>query len=133
MAWRLAFDLWQREALNTDVYLPTPSRPESAMAAGIAAFCRDLAAYHRLDLPEPSCWDQLEQRGWQRLAEVRNLELVRGLFRRPLEMWLLLDRTLFMQESDYRVEVGTFCPPTLTPRNILLIAEKSSAQPITSL
>jgi len=133
MAWRLAFDLWQRETRKVDAYLPTPPRPESAMASGVAPFCRDLAAYHQLDLAEPVNWEQLEQRGWERLAQVRNLELVRGLFRRPLEIWLLLDRALYMQEAGYRVEIGLFCPAALTPRNILLIAEKGSAQPITSL
>ncbi|WP_339848013.1 methyltransferase [uncultured Halopseudomonas sp.] len=133
MAWRLAFDLWQREAQGSDHYLPTPSRPESAMSQGIAAFCRELASYHNLHLPEPASWPELEQRGWQRLAEVRNLELVRGLFRRPLEMWLLLDRALFMQEAGYRVEIGLFCPAELTPRNFLLIAELPCAQAITRL
>ena len=38
--------------------------------------------------------------GWQRLAEVRNLELVRGLFRRPLELWLLLDRARSYNENQ---------------------------------
>lgn len=133
MAWRLAFDLWQREARKSDQYLPTPSRPESATNDGIASFCRELASYHQLDLPEPGSWPEMERRGWQRLAEVRNLELVRGLFRRPLEMWLLLDRALFMQEAGYRVEIGLFCPPELTPRNFLLIAERPCAQVITSL
>ncbi|WP_373187276.1 methyltransferase [Halopseudomonas sp.] len=133
MAWRLAFDLWQRETRNHDVYLPTPSRPESAMTNGIAVFCRELAGHHGLDLLEPASWADLEKRGWQRLAEVRNLELLRGLFRRPLEMWLLLDRALFMQEAGYQVEIGLFCPSELTPRNFLLIAEKRSALLITSL
>lgn len=124
MAWRLAFDLWQREARSVDSYLPTPSRPESALLQGFAAFCRDLAHHHQLQLPEPADWQQLEQRGWQRLAEVRNLELLRGLFRRPLEIWLLLDRALFMQEAGYSVQLGQFCPTSLSPRNLLLIAEQ---------
>jgi len=66
----------------------------------------------------------LEAHGWQRLAEVRNLELVRGLFRRPLELWLVLDRALFLSEPRYRVEVGSFCDPALTPRNLMVLAER---------
>ena len=128
MAWRLAFDLWQRETRGIDQYLPTPSRPESALQGGIAPFCRDLAAHHGLQLPEPANWEQLEQRGWQRLAQVRNLELLAGLFRRPLEIWLLLDRALFLQESGYRVRLGRFCEYQLTPRNLLLTAEKIRPQ-----
>jgi hypothetical protein len=125
MAWRLAFDLWQREARGVDAYLPTPSRPESALAQGIAGFCRSLAEHHGLALPEPDSWTALEQRGWARLAEVRNLELVPALFRRPLEVWLLLDRALFLQEQGYRVQLGQFCPQTLTPRNFMLIGSRN--------
>ena len=73
--------------------------------------------------PGDEDWPALEHTGWQRLAEVRNLELVRGLFRRPLELWLLLDRALLLEEQGYRVRLGTFCPSQLTPRNLLLLAE----------
>ncbi|MFN3580393.1 MAG: methyltransferase [Pseudomonas sp.] len=124
MAWRLAFDLWRREATGSDSYLPTPSRPESALNQGMPAFCRELASYHGLTLPEPADWQELEASGWQRLAQVRNLELVRGLFRRPLEVWLLLDRALFLQEVGYSVELGQFCPVDVSPRNLLLLAER---------
>ena len=133
MAWRLAFDIWQRQARGVDSYLPTPPRPESALNLGIAAFCRDLAAHHQLKLPEPASWAELEQQGWQRLAQVRNLELLRGLFRRPLEVWLLLDRALFLQEQGYQVQLGQFCEPGLTPRNLLLLAEKPSPQAMPTL
>lgn len=79
-------------------------------------------------LPAPSSedWQALEHQGWQRLAEVRNLELLRGLFRRPLELWLLLDRALLLEEQGYHVRIGSFCPSELTPRNLLLLAERPS-------
>ena len=99
----------------------------------MAHFCSDLAAHHGLQLPEPASWEQLEQQGWQRLAQVRNLELLPGLFRRPLEVWLLLDRVLFMQEAGYRVRLGQFCPTQLTPRNLLILAEKPNPQPAPTL
>ncbi|MNF11686.1 hypothetical protein D3C80_2129510 [compost metagenome] len=55
---------------------------------------------------------------------MRNLELPRSLFRRPLELWLLLDRALFLEEQGYQVMLGSFCQAQLTPRNILLLAER---------
>ena len=67
---------------------------------------------------------QCEKQFRQSLAQVRNLELVRGLFRRPLELWLLLDRALFLEEQGYQVRLGTFCAHELTPRNLLLLAER---------
>jgi len=123
MAWRLAFDLLQRALRGEDSYLPTPSLPSAWLKKGFEQYCRDLATLKGLPSPQNEAWSQLEQRGWQRLAEVRNLELLRGLFRRPLELWLLLDRALLLAENGYVVRLGTFCPPELTPRNLLLIAE----------
>ena len=124
MAWRLGFDLWQREARGVNEYLPTPSKPLGGTAQGFTEFCRSLAAHHQLQLIDPASWSQLEGRSWQRLAQVRNLELLRGLFRRPLEIWLLLDRALYLQEAGYQVQLGEFCATSLTPRNLLLLAEK---------
>ncbi|WP_407293631.1 methyltransferase [Stutzerimonas zhaodongensis] len=123
MAWRLGFDLLQRDLPGTDAYLPTPSLPSSWLKKSFERYCRDLAALKQLPEPPSRDWRLLEQRGWQRLAEVRNLELVRGLFRRPLELWLLLDRALALAENGYSVRLGTFCPSELTPRNLMLLAE----------
>jgi hypothetical protein len=47
------------------------------------------------------------------------------LFRRPLELWLNLDRALFLAEQGYFVRLGTFCDTSLTPRNLLLLAERA--------
>ncbi|MBO3276255.1 methyltransferase [Pseudomonas schmalbachii] len=124
MARRLAFDLLQRELRGEDSYLPVPSVPPGWLEKSFADYCHDLAALKDLPTPAVRDWQALEERGWQRLAVVRNLELVRGLFRRPIELWLLLDRALFLHEQGYRVRLGLFCPPQLTPRNLLLLAER---------
>ncbi|AHL77410.1 SAM-dependent methyltransferase [Stutzerimonas stutzeri] len=123
MAWRLGFDLLQREFRGEDAYLPTPSLPATWLKKSFERYCRDLAALKELPEPPAPDWTALERCGWQRLAEVRNLELLRGLFRRPLELWLLLDRALLLAENGYAVRLGTFCPAELTPRNLMLIAE----------
>ena len=128
MAWRLACDLWQRETRGIDAYLPTPSKPPGPAPDTLQQFCQAVAQHHQLALPAPPCWDALEQRGWQRLAEVRNLELVAGLFRRPLELWLVIERALYLQEAGYSVSLGEFCDTELTPRNLLLLATASPDQ-----
>ncbi|QLL13841.1 methyltransferase [Pseudomonas chlororaphis] len=124
MARRLAFDLLQRRLRGVDEYLPTPSLPASWLDKPFADYCRDLAALKHLSTVGSRDWPALEAAGWQRLAQVRNLELLRGLFRRPLELWLVLDRALFLQEQGYRVQLGLFCPAPLTPRNLMLLAER---------
>ncbi len=125
MARRLAFDCLQRDIRGLDEYLPTPSLASAWLNKPFAEFCIDLAKLK--DIAPPSAttdWDKLEAKGWQLLAQVRNLELLRGLFRRPLEVWLLLDRALYLCERGYAVQLGTFCSRELTPRNLMLVAER---------
>lgn len=127
MARRLGFDLLQRQLRGIDSYLPTPSLPVAWLAKPYANYCLELAALKNLPAPGPQDWTALEAAGRQRLREVRNLELVRNLFRRPLEMWLVLDRALYLQERGYHVQLGTFCAASLTPRNLLLIARQKAS------
>ena len=124
MARRLSFDLLQRQLRDVDQYLNTPSLPAAWLDKSCADYCRDLAALKNLPEPGEQNWYALEAAGWQRLAEVRNLELLSGLFRRPLELWLVLDRASYLEEQGFNVRVGHFCPGNLTPRNLLLIAER---------
>ncbi|WP_434154167.1 methyltransferase [Pseudomonas sp. JZ134] len=124
MARRLGFDLLQREIRGADEYLPTPPLATHWLQCTFRDYCLELATLKGLPpIPERN-WEALEAAGWKRLAAVRNLELVRGLFRRPLELWLLLDRALFLEEQGYGVRLGSFCDPSLTPRNLMLLAEK---------
>jgi hypothetical protein len=124
MARRLAFDQLQRELRGSEQYLPTPPLPVAWLNKSFATYCQELAALKGLPEPSNRDWAALEAHGWQRLAQVRNLELVRALFRRPLELWLLLDRALFLEAEGYQVRLGTFCAPQLSPRNLLLLAER---------
>ena len=124
MARRLGFDVWQRQRRQCDEYLSTPSLPGTWLNKPFAEYCADLATLKNLSTSGDEDWPALEAAGWERLAQVRNLELVRGLFRRPLELWLVLDRALFMVENGYDVEVGEFCDSHLTPRNLMLIAQR---------
>ena len=126
MARRLAFDSLQRQLRGSNDYLPTPSLPAAWLDKDLADYCKDLAALKGLPAPQASLdWSALQTHGWQRLAQVRNLELLRALFRRPLELWLLLDRALYLQEQGFAVRLGSFCPSHITPRNLLLLAERA--------
>lgn len=124
-AWRLGFDRLQRDLRGVDAYLPTPSRPARVLAAGFEAFCSDLAAHHGLALPPRMDLARYETAGQQRLARVRRLELLRHAFRRPLEVLLVADRALFLAEQGYDVRIVRFCPRTLTPRNLAILATRA--------
>jgi hypothetical protein len=125
MARRLGFDLLQRHLRGRDEYLPTPSLPVGWLTARFADYCQHLAQLKGIEIGSGQDWAAWEARGWQRLAQVRNLERMRNLFRRPLELWLVLDRALYLREQGYQVRVGTFCDRTLTPRNLMILAERA--------
>ena len=120
--WRLGFDLLQRQLRGVDEYWPVPSLPGKLASTDFETFCRAAAERKGLALPAQVDWQHFEREGRARFHEVSALDLVRLLFRRPLEVWLVLDYALYLQEHGYRVELGTFCERRLTPRNILLHA-----------
>jgi len=129
-AWRLAFDLLQRELRGCARYQPLPPVPKALLRDDFPAFCRWAAGVRARDasLPGDAALARRERAGWCELARVRRLELVRQAFRRALELWLVLDRALSLAEAGFDVEVTTFCERTLTPRNLLIDACRGQAR-----
>jgi len=123
--WRLGFDALQREWRGVDEYLPTPPLPPSVLREGFAAFCARLAQHAGIAVPGRVDYAAAERLGAARQREVAALDLVRLLFRRPLEVWLVLDRALYLRESGYAVAVSRFCERDLTPRNLLIHARRT--------
>lgn len=122
VVWRLGFDCLQRQVRGVDAYLPVPNMQKSLLTGSFESFCRWAAERKGIALPAGLDYDGLLARGEARYGDVARMELVRHLFRRPLEIWLGLDRALFLQEQGYRVELGEFCAKPMTPRNLLIRA-----------
>ena len=123
-AWRLGFDCLQRELRSIDEYLNTPSLPQSVLADGFEAVCRRLAEHKQLAIPAGIDWPHYQRLGEQRLQRAQKLQVVRHGFRRAIELWLVLDLALYLEQLGYVVELQQFCDRQLTPRNILLRAER---------
>ncbi len=123
-AWKLAFLEWRAER---GVARDKTFKPVAAawMADGFAAWIERLAARQGFASDEAD-WPAWEAAGWRRLGEVRRLELARLAFRRPLEIWLALDRALYLARHGYRVRLAEFCGRELTPRNILISARRGN-------
>ena len=124
LSWRLGFDLLQRETRGIDRYLNCPTIPQSRLSGTFAEFCHWMAEQKQLNLPVAIDFEQFQQRGQQRVQTIEQIELVQQLFRRPLELWLVLDRMLFLQQHGYQVSLQQFCSRQLTPRNLLIQARK---------
>lgn len=118
--WRLGFDALQRDISGRDHYLTVPAVQKSILNRDFEHFCRWAAARREVSLPPQIDFARFEQIGESRRRQVMRIELVRHLFRRPLELWLVLDRALFLSEHGYALRIGEFCEKGLTPRNILI-------------
>lgn len=120
MVFRLGLDSMLTEELNHQGYMPIPSIKKSELSNGFAYLCRWAAKKKQFMLSDQIDFDYWEKKGLERFWLMERLSLIQQLFRRPLEVWLALDKGLFLQQQGYQVQVGEFCPRAVTPRNILI-------------
>ncbi|NOH96738.1 methyltransferase [Vibrio sp. 99-70-13A1] len=124
----MTFRLGLCQLLKTEVgikqYIPIPSIKKSQLAEGFKAFCQWAAAEKEITLPTHINFGHYQQLGEALFWEMEKLSLVQQVFRRPLELWLALDRGMYLQEQGYQVSISQFCNKTVTPRNILIHARK---------
>lgn len=122
MAWKLGF-LALRDDLAPELAGRTfKAVPGSWLALDFPDFCLRLAAREGVVPPPGLDLAAYAAQGWRRQREVARLGLVRLAFRRALEVWLVLDRALYLRRAGYQVRVAQFCPRSTTPRNLLISA-----------
>lgn len=124
--YRLAFEALRRELQpQHPFYRPVPSVPGRLLSAGFEAFCAHAAAHLGLALPKTLDAEHWLARGAEADDRSRRLELARAPFRRLLELRMVLDRALTLVEAGYATGVGKFCERALTPRNLMIVAERT--------
>ncbi len=125
---RSMVDELQREALGEDRYFGFPSVPRTVFDQPVVDAVRAVRADHPIRLPEG--WERrpLEEEAAALVRRIRALALYRGLARRPLELWTVLDRAQGLVERGWQVEVGTFCAPTDSPRNLVVVGRRDRAR-----
>jgi len=124
MAWKLGFQQLRKMLTGSAEYVPTRPIDKRWLGLTFASFCHRLAERQALELPRETEWERIELSGWQRHHEVMRLSLARHAFRRPLELWLVLDLVNRLATNGYEVRLGTFCDVELTPRNVLISARR---------
>ncbi|OMH38406.1 hypothetical protein BGP75_08780 [Motiliproteus sp. MSK22-1] len=122
VSWRLGFDLLQRNLRNCNQYLNTPSLPKHLLKGCFRDYCHWIGEKKALEIPDNTDFSYYQQAGYDRYPLIRKIERVRHLYRRPLELWLVLDRALYLQQQGYQVSISEFCQRHLTPRNVLIEA-----------
>ena len=120
VAWRLGLDLLVRKGMPADRYRTQGALPRRYFDLPFGEFCRRVGRECSFELPGRWSEHFAEKRGRERARQVRGFGLFRSIFRRPLELWITLERALFIQERGRAARVGVFCPPSVTPRNLLI-------------
>lgn len=120
--WRLGFDALRKSLTSEQNYVSVPSVNKAIFSDSFKAFCAWAAEKKALDIPQGIDYEYFLRRGKMRKKVTERIELVRHVFRRAIEVWLVLDRALYLQQQGYQVSVQTFCEKQLTPRNILIQA-----------
>ncbi|MDF1692390.1 MAG: methyltransferase [Zhongshania sp.] len=104
---------------------PLPSLPQHWSKRSFGEFAQALLDKKNINITLPTELANAEQAGWQQLHRAEAIDLVRMAFRRALELRCVLDSLLFLQENGYQCTLSEFCSPTLSPRNLLIQAQKS--------
>lgn len=99
------------------------SGPESWFSASFEAFCERIAAREGHDLPAFDT-EELLAKARAEVLLARAMGMVRAPFRRPIELWLNLDRARCLEEQGWTVEIGRFCSESTSPRDILIAATR---------
>ncbi|MFP8965362.1 methyltransferase [Pokkaliibacter sp. CJK22405] len=120
--WRLAADLCRQALTGDDAYKPSPSLSYGQLPEHFKDYLRQQAKWHGFTVPDGVDDELWLQQARERFLHIRQEELVRHLFRRPLEIFLIADRALVLSEAGMKVDIEVFCPRELSPRNVLITA-----------
>lgn len=124
--YRLAFDEFCKATRNTQDYTPTPALAQSWSKTPVDQLMKHLAGLKQLEIPASTDWQPWLDKGQVRYQNYRRYSLPRYLFRRLIELWLVLDRAIALQENGYEVDLGEFCEKSMTPRNLMIIGQKTN-------
>jgi len=121
--WRVAFDIHQKHLSGEKRALTLPSFPKRLLSQTFTEFCQWAISIKQLELAVPEQEEWLLQEAEQKLLTIRQLELLQQPLKRPLELWLILDRVLYLEEHGFECQLSLFCERAISPRNFLIQAQ----------
>ena len=121
MEFRLGLEEWRYKLTGEPQYIPQGNFSSSVFQNSFSDFLAIGCARLGIEAPtSQSLAETFQKAGQNRAADVRRLALLRGLFRRPLEKWINLDRVEGLRERGHDASLSTFCSEKITPRNYLI-------------
>ncbi len=126
VARRLAYQAIRADITGEQSYRSLPSLNKSILTCEFSDFVKWALSHQTIQISDEQ-FNQLDFNyylniGHQLAFKAQKLELVRHLFRRALELWLVMDKALYLGELGYQVSLNEFCKPDITPRNLLIEA-----------
>lgn len=82
-------------------------------------------ARRELPLPSPAAIANAASRARALHDRLRRLTLPRILLGRVLEMFVLVDRALYLERAGFEVAIGTAFPKEISARNLTILAQRS--------
>lgn len=131
-AWRFAFDLLAKRRFPERGFVRAGDAPRRLYAGSFAGYALD--RLERLGLKPGMTDAELDAFEVSARAQTRDLllcHLLRDRFARALEVVLLLDRALLLEELGFQVELLQLFDPSLSPRNLALVAAARSPRATT--
>ena len=123
LIFRLAF-----QALYQLARLPVPelpSFPRRFFYLSFEGFCNAASESIQLKLPFEPQFSAAIEVGRRRAGQARRLALIHAPFRKAIEVWINMDRALYLAEQGLKVEVKQICSASVTPRNVVILANRS--------
>jgi hypothetical protein len=124
-AQRFALDLLVRRQFPALGFVRAGDAPKALYSQSFAAYARDRLERLRIDTGlTDSALNAFEQSVRTETRRIFLCHLLRDRFARALEVVILLDRALLLEEMGFRTELLQVFEPSLSPRNIALIASR---------
>jgi hypothetical protein len=127
---RFALDLLLRRKFPALGFVRAGDAPKALYAGSFAAYARDRLERLRIDTGLTDAGLNAFEESVR--AETRRIflcHLLRDRFARALEVVILLDRALLLEELGFQAELLQVFEPSLSPRNIALIATRAARAP----
>lgn len=87
-------------------------------------YAREQLEKMKLEVPPKEELEKFYEDNQNEVNKMTRANIIRNLFSRPIELYLLLDRAIFLQENHFKVEVKTWFDGAISPRNIGIFAYK---------
>lgn len=128
LKWRFGYEKLRQTQQPGTSYKNLPSTQKQSFE-NFEQFCHWAAQHHQLTLAINIQWQQFEDLGKQERLHMMQRDAIRHCFRRPLELWLALDKAVFLEERGYTATLQQFCESEISPRNLLLLANRDIKRP----